>query len=287
MVVLVVSRIRQAIIRSRLYSGVVGDSMLVRLRNSTIALLGTVTIVGLVLVAFISQLDFPGVFNGPIPDGSRSGSAAVSGAIAIAPGRPVGHRALRGRRASARVRSSSLDASRPAVSTGLGSSHQARHGPAEQPPSVKVQPPSVHVQPPSPPAPVPAVEPETPPPAPSKGVPGVPESESSGQHEKVSPVKSHSKTEDHSEDRAKGKSEARPGPSSSRGSQSHHPSKSKGHPGPPPKPTSGPPGKRDKADSPSSKPPNLPAPPAPVEKKPAGAGGKETGHAGKSDESHH
>lgn len=45
-----------------------GDGMLLRLRNASIALVATIAAVGLGLTLFISQLDLPAVFNGPIPD---------------------------------------------------------------------------------------------------------------------------------------------------------------------------------------------------------------------------
>src|SRR4051794_11282053 len=109
----VVSRIRQALAPSTLYSSVVGDSMLARLRNMTIALLGTITVVGLGLVAFISQLGFPGVFSGAIPDGP-GGSAAVGDAIALTQRSGVGRTGFAHHRASARTDSSSPGSPRPA-----------------------------------------------------------------------------------------------------------------------------------------------------------------------------
>ncbi len=41
--------------------------MLVRLRSTTIGLLGLVTFVGLALIAFVSQIGWPGVLSGPLP----------------------------------------------------------------------------------------------------------------------------------------------------------------------------------------------------------------------------
>lgn len=292
MVVLVISKIREALVRSRFYSSVVGDSMLARLRNSTIALLGAVTVVGLGLVAFISQLGFPGVFNGAIPDGP-SGSVAVHDAIALTQGTRVGHQELRGQRVSARSRSSLLDSSGPtgpAVSADLGSSKQAGHRSTEHPPSVTPHPPSA-------PAPEPVGEPEIPPPAPTASTPGPPEPNSSAQPEKASSAKSNPKAKGHSQGKSEGQAEAKSDVSSSGGSQSHHSAKVKQHSGASPKSIDHSPGKPSSTKhSPSkpskpgtspSTPSSAPPPPESAEKKSAEAGNKETGHAGKSGKSHH
>lgn len=62
-----------------------GDGMLLRLRNASIALVGAVAAVGLGLTLFISQLGFPAVFSGPIPDNpTKAGS--VHNAIALTQG---------------------------------------------------------------------------------------------------------------------------------------------------------------------------------------------------------
>jgi len=44
-----------------------GDGMLVRLRSTTIGILGAVAAMGLGLVAVASQQGWPGVFSGPLP----------------------------------------------------------------------------------------------------------------------------------------------------------------------------------------------------------------------------
>lgn len=292
MVVLVTSRVRQALVRSRFYSSIVGDSMLARLRNSTIALLGTVTVVGLGLVAFISQLGFPGVFNGPIPDGP-SGPVAVHGAIALTQGTRVGHQEFRGQPVRARTRSFLLDSSSPAVSTDLGSSKQAGHRSIEPLPPVTAHPPST-------PAPEPVGEYENPPPAPTTGTPSAPEPNSSGQSEKPSPETSNPKGR--SQGKAKGQAEAKPDVSlPGGGSQGHHSAKAKRYSGASQKPSdhsSGKPsssndspgnksGKPSKSDPSPPKPPSAFPPPEPAEKKSPETGGKETWYAGKSDKSHH
>jgi hypothetical protein len=68
MVVKVASKLRQvALLRAFVSSNIVGDSMLVRLRSTTIGLLGLVAAVGLGLVAFVSLQGWPEVFSGPLP----------------------------------------------------------------------------------------------------------------------------------------------------------------------------------------------------------------------------
>ncbi len=295
MVVLVISKTRQAFARSRLYSSIVGDSMLARLRNSTIALLGTVTVVGLALVAFVSQLGVPGVFNGAIPDGP-SGSAAVGDAIALtqpAPTRqpqlgPVRHRV------SPRVRPSSPGASGPAVVTDLGSSNQVGHGPTTQPPSQTGSPPSS-------PAPEPesAAEPESPPPAPMASATGSPKS-SSVQSENTPPGKSKSKVRNHSQRKETDHADTKSNASSSGGSQgNHHSAKPKSHSDASSKPSDGSPGKSKpssvgdspgksgKSDPPPPKPSHTPPSSESATKGPPQADGKEVRHSGKSDRSHH
>ncbi|MFI5026235.1 MAG: hypothetical protein ACHQCI_05740, partial [Solirubrobacterales bacterium] len=67
MVVTVVSRLRQATSRALSASNVVGDGMLVRLRSTTLGILGLVAAVGLGLVGVLSQQGWPDVATGPPP----------------------------------------------------------------------------------------------------------------------------------------------------------------------------------------------------------------------------
>jgi hypothetical protein len=295
MVVLVTSRIRQALSHSTFYSSVVGDSMLARLRSTTIAMLGVVTAVGLALVAFISQLGFPGVFNGAIPDGP-GGSAAVHGAIALTPAVGTAHPAREGRIASARFRLPSPPSSHAPGSTAgphLGSLDQAGHVPPTG------QPPSRHTQAPATVPPEPAGEPATPAtesPAPSTASPK-PEppaqpgksSSKSQSHSKGSPGE---KAKGHSGEQSKGQADAKPITSSTDESKSHHSAaKAERHSGAPPKPTGDSPrnsgGSRASSAKGSSPPPSA----NPGEKMPPEAEGKEAGGAGKnggkSGRSHH
>lgn len=57
----------QTLTRSLSESKLAGGSMLIRLRNGTIGLLGLVAAVGLGLIAFVSQQGWPGVSSGPLP----------------------------------------------------------------------------------------------------------------------------------------------------------------------------------------------------------------------------
>jgi hypothetical protein len=256
--------------------------MLARLRNSTIALLGVVTVVGLGLVAFISQLGLPGVFNGEIPDGP-SGTAAVHGAVALTGRAPVARRGARfpGHRVSARVRSSSPGRPDPAIDAEVGSSNQAGHGPTREAPSATPPPPSA-------PAPEPAGETETPPPAPTAGSP---EPGSPAQPKEQSSAKPSPKAEDHSQgqekDHPQGQAGAGTGASLTGESQGHPSAKAKRPPGASTKPSKGSPGKSGGSDTGPSKPSSPPPPSQPAEKKPPEAGGKGPGGAGKSDKSHH
>jgi len=61
------SKLGQAVARAISPSTLVGDGMLVRLRSTTIGILGLVAAVGLGLVGFVSNQGWPGVFGGPLP----------------------------------------------------------------------------------------------------------------------------------------------------------------------------------------------------------------------------
>jgi len=60
-------KLKKAIARSFAPSVLVGDGMLIRLRSTTIGILGLVAAVGLGLVGFVSNQGWPGVFGGPLP----------------------------------------------------------------------------------------------------------------------------------------------------------------------------------------------------------------------------
>jgi len=67
--VAVASRIGHALSRLVAGSSFAGEGILIRLRSSTIGLLGVIAAVGLGLVGFVSQQGWPEVFSGPLPVG--------------------------------------------------------------------------------------------------------------------------------------------------------------------------------------------------------------------------
>lgn len=81
MVVAVGSKIRQSLSHAVIGSSLAGDGLLVRIRSTSIGLMGLVTAVGLGLVAFISQQGWPGVLGGPLPGPSQL--SAVGDAITL------------------------------------------------------------------------------------------------------------------------------------------------------------------------------------------------------------
>jgi hypothetical protein len=285
MVVSVASRMRQALARSSLYSNVVGDSMLARLRNSTIGLLGAVTAVGLALVAFIVQLGIPGAFDGALPDAPR-GVAAVGKAIALTPRVATGHLVLAPGRRSAHIRSSariqkpSAGARGPGSGVGpdLDSSNQASHA---QPPAGQA--PEEHAQSPatSTPAPEPTAEQ-------APATEATPLSAASAKPEsQPEPSPEKTKSSGHSRGKAKGQADAPTDSPSSGGSKGHR-SGSGHHSYAPPKSSYGSVG--NKSPEPDSAPPKLSGPPPssePGEEKSPEAGVEEPGHAGKSHKPYH
>jgi hypothetical protein len=63
--------------------GLAGDGLLVRMRSTVIAMLGVVTAVGLALVAVVSQVGWPSVLSGPLPQ--APGPSLVRNATIVAP----------------------------------------------------------------------------------------------------------------------------------------------------------------------------------------------------------
>jgi hypothetical protein len=131
---------RHPIVASIVGTSLTGDGLLVRLRSAMIGMLGMVAAVGLGLVAVISQIGWPSVVSGPIPDGP---APAVVRNDAIAPP-PL---ALRGPRSAARARiagrrgAANADGG-PAPSLALATSHRAGPAPATPTPPAKPSPPS-------------------------------------------------------------------------------------------------------------------------------------------------
>jgi len=71
---------------ARLSAGLAGDGLLVRMRSIVIAMLGVVTAVGLALVAVVSQVGWPSVLSGPLPQ--APGPSFVRNATIVAPPSP-------------------------------------------------------------------------------------------------------------------------------------------------------------------------------------------------------
>ena len=63
--------------------GLAGDGLLVRMRSTVILMLGVVTAVGLALVAVVSQVGWPSVLSGPLPQ--APGPSLVRNATIVAP----------------------------------------------------------------------------------------------------------------------------------------------------------------------------------------------------------
>jgi hypothetical protein len=142
-----------------------GDGMLLRLRNASIALVATVAAVGLGLTLFISQLGFPAVFSGPIPDNpAKAGN--VGNAVALTHGPDLVHPSpVPGSRSRTTASGHPRHAGRSGSGGGRGGSDQiavspgAQRSPAEQSPAAPVPAPATPTVEPSPSAPSPAPTP--------------------------------------------------------------------------------------------------------------------------------
>jgi hypothetical protein len=69
MVVQVLSKARHTLSQVVLGSSLAGDGLLVRVRSTSIGLLGLITAIGLGLIAYVSNQGWPDVFSGPLPQG--------------------------------------------------------------------------------------------------------------------------------------------------------------------------------------------------------------------------
>ena len=199
MIALVLSRARHLLSHSVFGSSLAGDGLLVRLRSTSIGLLGLVTAVGLGLIAFIAQLGWPGVFNAPIP-GSPHEAGTVHNAVALTRSAPsfassgVGRAARLGASGPARSRGASAGGASHA-GAGLGGSRQLTTGDDGRAPASVGQPKPTRVPNPAPapatpaPAPTQAPEPTSQPVATVPAVsPPAPQSSSVGARPKPSSV---------------------------------------------------------------------------------------------------
>lgn len=294
MIALVLSRARHLLSHSVLGSSLAGDGLLVRLRSTSIGLLGIVTAVGLGLIAFIAQLGWPGVFNAPIP-GAPHEAGAIHDAIALtrsAPqlASPQPGRALHARANAPSHTRRSSESSGPKTASGLGGPRQLGTSGSVQAPQPAAQPPLTPVAPVAsepagqPVASTPAAPPVT---ASAPTVEGSPKSSSSGGDSKGDPsAETKSKwhgtasTQPKGETDPSGKSEVSP-PSKPVGNSDP---KTKAYPAPSKSTEYSPSKPADDAAPPKEIVPPVTSPaPKDVPEEGSFEKGKETGYAGKSD----
>jgi hypothetical protein len=189
MVKTVISRLGQNLPRFLTAPSLAGESLLDRLRNSTIALLGVVAAVGLGIVAFAANQGWPEFLNSPFPTLPKQSVGEAQ--VVAEPAGPTAHPVGRPGQATAVTAGRQGGGGGPAPGRG-GSSHDEQHsavGPAGQTPThgpgaaepgsptappVGAPPAPVVTQPPqSTPAPGPSTPPaETPAPGKSPSSPG-------------------------------------------------------------------------------------------------------------------
>jgi hypothetical protein len=257
---MVLSKVGHALSHSILGSNLAGDGLLVRIRSTSIALFGLVTMIGLGLVVFISQQGWPGAFSSPIPANPPE-LGAVHDAVALSRSSPAGAPARAGGSSRNAIHTRASGAgrgSRSSVSPGLRQAHQVASAPHT-------------TQPAPPPSPAPT-SPEASP-APTPTVVDSPVSGSADQPQ--GPSTSQPKTAASTPGAAKdhGSSEDKP----HRGSKAMSTGKAKAYSTPPSKSNHHSPGKKPAESH------GAPAPPAPEpgskEAAPEG-GGKDPGYSG-------
>ncbi len=156
----VLSKLRQALTQHVSGSSLAGDGMLVRIRTTSIALLGIVTAIGLGLVVFISQQGWPEVFSGPIPAAPQS-AVVHNDTIEASPAGSGVSTAGSQRAGDPSSSSSSRGSSRGGADSGLAGSRQVGDvsPAADAAPGASQPAPSPSPAPPAEPAPVPVAAP--------------------------------------------------------------------------------------------------------------------------------
>lgn len=268
MVVMVLSKVGHALSHSVLGSSLAGDGLLVRIRSTSIALFGLVTVIGLGLVVFISQQGWPGAFSSPIPANPPK-LGTVHDAVALnRSSPPAGSPSRAGgssRRAIHARESGAGRGSRSSASSGLHQTHQVAGAPHAG-------------QPTAPSGPEPAVPSPEASPAPTPNVVNSPAPGSADQPQGSSP--SQSKSTASSPGVAKSNGSGKDKGYSHKDSKETQIGKAKGHSASPSKSKSDSPGKSAKSHG-------APASPAPEpvtkEAAPEGGygGGKDPGYTGK------
>jgi hypothetical protein len=136
---------RHSLLASIVGTSLTGDGLLVRLRSTMIALLGLVAAVGLGLVAVVSQIGWPSVVSGPIPN--PPAPAVVRNDAIVAPPAPrVGLRPARARATGADRLPVDAGATE-APKQGLAALHQAEPPPAAPNPPAAPSPPQAQPPP--------------------------------------------------------------------------------------------------------------------------------------------
>ena len=138
-------------------SSLAGDGLLVRLRSTTIGLLGLVAVVGLGLVAFISQIGWPGVFSGPLP-AAPAGGVVHNDTIALVQAETHLTPAASGVGGRPRAKANHRDETSN-VESGVAGADQLTGPAAEHPASPAPEPSSPPAQAPPAPIPPPAAQP--------------------------------------------------------------------------------------------------------------------------------
>jgi len=158
---MVLSKIGHELSRRVIGSSLAGDGLLVRIRSTSIGLLGLVAATGLALVAFISSQGWPDALNSPIP-ASPSTVSAVHDAVALHPPRSTASPAPTPARRHGVASPRQWQGVNGGISGSAGRSGRLRGAHRVSAPSPVPQAPSTPAAPSPQPAPVPVAQPSVP-----------------------------------------------------------------------------------------------------------------------------